>query len=57
MFVDNPFVHAPVEGEKVSAQVEHLIDAPKVDNGFVQDTPIAKISPMLIIHLLLSILL
>jgi len=35
IFVDNPSVDAPVEGEKISVQVEHLIDALEVDNSFV----------------------
>jgi hypothetical protein len=46
MFVDNPSIDAPIEGEKISMQVEHLIDALDVDNAFVQDTPIAEISPI-----------
>jgi len=46
MFDDNSSVDAPVEGEKISVQVEHLNDAPEVDNAFIQATPIAKISPI-----------
>ena len=46
MFVDNCSVDAPVEGEKISVQVEHLIDAPEVDNAFIQDTSITRISPI-----------
>ena len=46
MFHDNLSVDAPIEGEKVSMQVEHLIDAPDVDNVVVQDALIAKISPI-----------
>jgi hypothetical protein len=44
MFYDNLSVNAPVEGEKISVQVEHLIDAADVDNVIVQDVPIAEIS-------------
>jgi hypothetical protein len=44
MFVDNPSVDAPTEEQKISVQVEHLIDSPDVDNVIVQDAPIAKIS-------------
>jgi len=44
MFVYNPSVDAPIEGEKISVLVEHLIDALQVDNAFVQDTHIAEIS-------------
>jgi hypothetical protein len=32
MFYDNLSIDAPVEGEKISVQVEHLIDSPDVDN-------------------------
>lgn len=46
MFVDNPSVDAPIEGEKISVQVERLIDSPDVDNAIVQDAPIAEISPI-----------
>ena len=46
IFVDNPSVDAPIEGEKISVQVEHLIDSPYVDNVVVQDAPIAEISPI-----------
>jgi hypothetical protein len=42
MFVDNPSIDAPVLGEKISVQVEHLIDSPDVDNVVVLDAPIAK---------------
>ena len=41
MFYDNLSIDAPIEGEKVSVHVEHLIDAPDVDNVVVQDAPIA----------------
>jgi hypothetical protein len=47
MFYDNLSVDAPVEGEKISVQMEHLIDTPDVDNVAVQDTPSAKISPII----------
>ena len=46
MFYDNLSSDAPVEGEKTSVQVEHLIDSPDVDNVAVQDAPIAEISPI-----------
>jgi hypothetical protein len=44
MFYDNLSIDASVEGEKVSVQVEHLIDTTNVDNVVVQEAPIAKIS-------------
>jgi hypothetical protein len=44
MFYDNLSIDASVEGEKVSVQVEHLIDTPDVDNVVVQEAPIAEIS-------------
>jgi hypothetical protein len=31
MFYDNLSIDAPIEGEKVSVQVEHLIDITNVD--------------------------
>ena len=46
MFHDNLSSDAPVEGEKISVQVEHLIDALDVDNVAIQDAPIAEISPI-----------
>jgi len=46
MFYDNLSIDAPVEGEKISVQVEHLIDAPYNDNAAVQDAPIVEISPI-----------
>jgi hypothetical protein len=47
MFYDNLSIDAPIEGEKVSVQVEHLIDAPDVYNVVVQEAPIAEISPII----------
>jgi hypothetical protein len=41
MFYVNLSSDATIEGEKISVQVEHLIDAPNVDNSFVKYTPIA----------------
>ena len=41
IFYDNLSIDALVGGEKISVQVEHLIDAPDVDNVVVQDAPIA----------------
>jgi hypothetical protein len=47
MFYDNLSIDASVEGEKVSVQVEHLIDTSDVDNVVVQEAPIAEISPII----------
>jgi hypothetical protein len=47
MFYDNLSIDAPIEGEKVSVQVKHLIDAPDVYNVVVQEAPIAEISPII----------
>jgi hypothetical protein len=44
MFYDNLSIDALIEGEKVSVQVEHLIDITNVDNVVVQEAPIAEIS-------------
>jgi hypothetical protein len=46
MFYDNLSIDASVEEEKVSVQVEHLIDTPDIDNVVVQEAPIAEISPI-----------
>jgi hypothetical protein len=47
IFYDNLFVDAPVEGKKISVQVEHLIDTPDIDNAAIHDAPIAEISPII----------
>ena len=40
MFYDNLSIDAPVEGEKISVQVEHLIDSSDVDNVIAEISPI-----------------
>ena len=40
MFYDNLSIDAPVEGEKISVQVEHLIDSLDVDNVIAEISPI-----------------